>query len=208
MVCCWRWDRPLALRPCCCNGELVTSHPIFVIIVLALALQRLIELRVSGRHEAALLARGGSEHGADHFGWMKALHTLWFISMLAEVFLLDRPFIPILAVGALVLVVIGQGLRYAAILTLGQRWTVRVMTLPDEPPITHGIYRYVRHPNYLGVILEIAAVPLLHTAYLTSIIFTLANALLLRVRIRTEEHALDVDQHYTRAFAQRPRFLP
>ena len=128
--------------------------------------------------------------------------------MLAEVYLLDRPFIPWLTLAAIIFVLIGQSLRYAAILTLGPRWTVRVMTLPTEPPITRGIYRYVRHPNYLGVILEIAAVPLLHTAYLTALLFTLANAALLVVRIRTEERALELDNQYRRAFADRPRFIP
>ena len=184
------------------------TRVLFVIVVLALALQRALELRLSRRHEAAILARGGCEYGADHFGWMKALHIGWFIAMLAEVFLLDRPFIPWLAAVALVFFIAGQALRYAAILTLGPRWTVRVMTLPAEPPITRGIYRYVRHPNYLGVILEIAAVPLLYTAYLTALVFTLANAVLLAVRIRTEEHALELDNQYQRAFAGRPRFIP
>jgi methyltransferase len=74
--------------------------------------------------------------------------------------------------------------------------------------VTRGIYRYVRHPNYAGVILEIAAAPLLHTAYLTSIVFTLANAAVPAVRIRTEERALDIDNHYRHAFASRPRFIP
>ncbi len=184
------------------------ARVLFVVVVLALALQRLLEVRLSRRNEAYLLAHGGREYGADHFGWMKALHTAWFVAMLAEVFLLDRPFIPWLAAVAFVFFIIGQALRYAAILTLGPRWTVRVMTLPDEPPITRGIYRHVRHPNYLGVILEIVAVPLLHTAYLTALMFTLANAALLAVRIRTEEHALDLDNHYRHDFAGRPRFIP
>lgn len=187
---------------------MVDTRLLFVVFVLMLALQRLLELRLSRRHEAAILAQGGREYGADHFGWMKALHTAWFVAMLAEVFLLDRPFIPWLALVALVFVIIGQSLRYAAILTLGPRWTVRIMTLPGERPITQGIYGYVRHPNYLGVILEIAAVPLLHTAYLTALLFTLANAALLIVRIRTEERALDLDNQYRRAFADRPRFIP
>lgn len=186
----------------------MATRVIFVLLVLALALQRLLELRLSRRHEAGILAHGGREYGADHFGWMKALHTAWFIAMLAEVFLLDRPFIPWLAAVAFVFFLIGQVLRYAAILTLGPRWTVRVMTLPDEPLVTRGIYRYVRHPNYAGVILEIAAAPLLHTAYLTSMVFTLANAAVLAVRIRTEEHALDLDNHYQHAFVGRPRFIP
>jgi methyltransferase len=115
------------------------TRVLFVIIVLALALQRLLELRLSRRNEAAILAHGGREYGADHFGWMKALHTAWFVAMLAEVFLLDRLFIPWLAAVAFVFFIIGQALRYAAILTLGPRWMVRVMTLPDGPPITRGI---------------------------------------------------------------------
>ena len=184
------------------------TRVIFVVIVLALVLQRLLELRLSRHHEADILARGGREHGADQFGWMKALHTAWFIAMLTEVLLLDRPFIPWLFAMACVVFIIGQALRYAAILTLGPRWTVRVMTLPDEPLVTRGIYRHVRHPNYAGVILEVAAVPLLHTAYLTSLVFTLTNAALIAVRIRTEERALELDNHYRRAFAGRPRFIP
>jgi methyltransferase len=93
----------------------------------------------------------------------------------------------------LLIFVIGQSLRYAAIRTLGRRWTVRIVTLPDAPLVRSGIYRYLRHPNYLGVALEIAAVPLLHTAYLTAILFTLANACLLAVRIRAEERALGIN---------------
>jgi methyltransferase len=85
---------------------------------------------------------------------------------------------------------IGQSLRYAAILSLQWRWTVKIMTLPGLPLVRRGIYRYLRHPNYLGVVLEILAVPLLHTAYLTAILFSLANGLLLSVRIKTEDQAL------------------
>ena len=163
---------------------------IFIGIVLALAAQRLAELRLSRRNEARILAQGGREHAPEHFGVMKALHTSWFLAMIAEVVWLERPFTPLLSACALIVIVVGQSLRYAAIRTLGWHWTVRIMTLPDAPPVDHGIYRYVRHPNYLGVILEIAAVPLLHTAYLTSIFFTMANACLLTIRIRAEEKAL------------------
>ena len=102
----------------------------------------------------------------------------------------------------------GQGLRYAAIHTLGERWTVRVMTLPGAAPVTHGIYHFIRHPNYLGVMLEIAAVPLIHSAYLTAITFSIANGLLLAWRIRTEEAALNEQNNYEQSFADRPRFLP
>lgn len=181
---------------------------IFIAIVLALALQRLFELRLSRRNEARILAAGGREHAPGHFVAMKTVHTLWFVAMIAEVLWLDRPFVPLLSLCALIVFLIGQSLRYAAIRTLGWRWTVRVLAIPGAPPVTHGIYRHLRHPNYLGVILEIAAVPLLHTAYLTAAVFTLANAAVLAVRIRVEEQALSMHTDYARAFADRPRFIP
>jgi methyltransferase len=171
----------------------MVTHIIFIAIVLALAAQRLLELRWSRRNQARILATGGREHAPGHFGVMKVVHVAWFVAMIVEVFGLARPFVPALAACALLIFLIGQSLRYAAIRTLGWRWTVRIMTLPDAPLIRSGIYRYMRHPNYLGLVLEIAAVPLLHTAYLTAILFTLANACVLAVRIRAEERALRVD---------------
>jgi methyltransferase len=169
------------------------SQLAFTFIVALLAGQRLWELRRSARHEARLRAEGARESGAAHFGAMKALHTLWFAAMLAEVFLLTRPFVPMLAAGAMVVAIAGQLLRRAAMQALGPRWTARVLTVPGGAPITHGIYRHVRHPNYLGVVLELAAAPLIHTAYLTSIVFSLLNAALLAVRIRVEDRALATD---------------
>lgn len=168
----------------------MTSQTIFVAFVILLAIQRLFELRLSRRNEAQILAQGGREHAPEHFGLMKAMHTLWFVTMIGEVVLLDRPFIPWLAAGAFLMFLIGQALRYAAIRTLGPRWTVRIMTLPGAPPIQDGIYRLTRHPNYLGVALEIAAVPLIHTAYITAVFFTLFNAGILAIRIRAEEAAV------------------
>jgi methyltransferase len=128
--------------------------------------------------------------------------------MLAEVFFLKRPFLPRLACTALVLTSAVQSLRYAAIRTLGRRWTVRILTLPDTPPITRGIYRHIRHPNYAGVFLEILAVPLLHSAYLTSPLWTIANAVILGIRIRSEERALEVSVNRYENHLDRPRFIP
>jgi len=165
---------------------------VFTGLVVLLALQRIYELRLSGRHEALIRARGGREHVAWQVQAMKALHAGWFIAMLVEVYGWHRPFIPGLSLFALITLIAGQSLRYAAIRSLGWRWTVNVMTLPGIPPVQKGIYRYLRHPNYLGVILEILAVPLLHSAYLTAIVFSLANLLLLSARIRAEDCALRV----------------
>jgi methyltransferase len=124
--------------------------------------------------------------------------------MLLEVFLGRRKFRPWLAGPALSLFVVGQALRLTAIGTLGRRWSTRVMTLPGQPVVQRGIYRYIRHPNYLGVELEILFAPLVHSAFLTSAVFGLANALLLRDRIRREEQALDEDNEYREMFGMAP----
>ena len=163
---------------------------IFTALVILLALQRCYELRLSAKNEAIIRSLGGREHAAWQVQAMKVLHAGWFIAMLVEVYAFDRPFLPAVSLLALVVLLIGQSLRYAAILSLGWRWTVKVMTIPGLPLVRQGIYRYLRHPNYLGVGLEIFAVPLLHSAYLTAIVFSLANALLLSARIQTEDRAL------------------
>ncbi len=163
---------------------------LFTGFVLLLALQRLYELRLSRRNEAIIRSRGGREYAAWQVQAMKLLHAGWFIAMLVEVYVLRRPFVPVLSGLALVAFLLGQGLRYAALLTLKWRWTVRVMTIPGLPPMRQGIYRYIRHPNYLGVILEVLSVPLLHSAYITAIVFSMANLLLLSARVRVEDRAL------------------
>ncbi len=151
---------------------------------------------------------GGQEHFPGHFKVMKLLHLTWFFSMLAEVHLLKRPFQPFLTGAAAILLVAGQSLRYAAIRQLDWRWSIRIFTLPNLQPEEGGIYRHIRHPNYLGVILEIAAMPLIHNAYLTALAFSLANGILLAVRISREEEALEAAYGYKRTFSNQPRFIP
>ncbi len=181
---------------------------LFLGLIVLIAVQRVMELRLSKHNAEALQAQGGYEVGAGHMPWMKAMHTAWFIAILAEVVLLNRPFVPWLAVVGFIGLGIGQALRYAAIRTLGPRWTTNIMILPEAPPISSGLYRRIRHPNYLGVILEIAAVPLIHTAWLTAIVFTVLNGLVLRVRIRAEEQALREANAYDASVGQQPRFIP
>jgi methyltransferase len=172
------------------------------------AAQRLAELQNSRQNEVRLLARGGREHGRRHFALMRVVHAGWLASAVAEVCWLDRPFVPALAVSMLALFGVGQYLRLSARRALGSRWTVRVITLPGLPAVVSGPYRYVRHPNYLGVTLEIAALPLVHGAWLTALTFSLLDALLLGWRIRQEERALALDSDYDSRFAATPRFVP
>ena len=170
----------------------MVTRLLFLGFAASLGLQRLFELRLSKRNEQRILQRGGREHTPETYHWIVTLHAAWFAAMLLEVFAGRRKFHPRLAALAFSLFAAGQALRLAAIRTLGWRWSTRVMTVPgpEGAPVQHGIYRYLRHPNYLGVELEILAAPLLHSAYLTSAVFGIANALLLRDRIRREEQAL------------------
>jgi methyltransferase len=168
--------------------------------------ERFYELALSRRHAAALLARGGVELGQSHYGVMKLVHTLFLFSCAAEAVLLHRSFPGALGVAALVGAVAAQGLRYWAIRTLGERWSTRVIVLPGAEPITSGPYRYMRHPNYLAVILEMICVPMVYGAWITAIAFSIANGLLLLVRIQAEEHALG--PRWSQAFQGAARFLP
>jgi methyltransferase len=185
------------------------TRTLFLLLWTLVVTQRLWEVRLSKKHEALLRAAGAREHAGAQMPWMVLLHALWLVAMPLEVWLLGRPFTFALGIPALFVFALGQSLRMLAIRTLGDRWTVRVVTpTSGEPPVTTGIYRYLRHPNYLGVALEILALPLVHGAYLTAIAFSLLNALLLRARIRAEERALSETSAYAALFAQRPRFVP
>lgn len=181
---------------------------IFSGIVVAVILQRLVEVRLSDRHKAEILKRGGQEHGDNLLGAVKVLQVSWWIAMIVEVWYLDRPFLPALAAVALTATIAGQVLRYLSMQALEWRWTLPIMTVSGMPVVESAVYRYLRHPNWLGVILEIAFLPLIHSAYLTAIAFSLANAWLMSKRIQTEERALSKNTNYATAFANKPRFFP
>jgi methyltransferase len=108
----------------------------------------------------------------------------------AEVWLLQRPWKIEVAVVASLLLVVALGLRWWTLATLGARWTTRVVVVPGEHLVKTGPYRWLRHPNYLAVVVEIAAIPMIHSAWLTAVIFSAANLAILRHRIAAEERAL------------------
>ncbi len=187
---------------------MLTTKAFFVGIVVAVFLQRLFELRISQLHVAYMLAHGGREHGSNYLWVVKVLQVSWFVAMIAEVWWLNRPFVPVLAAVGLSAAIAGQFLRYLSMQALRSRWTLPIITIPGAPVVDSGIYRYLRHPNWLGVILEIAALPLIHSAYITAILFSVANAFLMVKRIHTEEQALSENNNYADIFADRPRFIP
>jgi methyltransferase len=164
---------------------------LYAVLLLATGIERLIELAVSKRNAAWAFARGGVEFGQLHFPAMVALHTGLLVACLIEVVEGGRPFIPALGWPALVVVVASQALRWWCIGTLGRRWNTRVIVVPGLPLVTKGPYRWLRHPNYIVVVAEGLALPLVHTAWITAIAFTVLNAiLLLAFRIPVEEKAL------------------
>lgn len=162
----------------------------FTLLIVAVGLERLAELVVSNRNRAWSLARGGVETGTGHYPPMVLLHTGLLAGALVEVWLADRPFIPALGWPMLALVCAGQGLRWWCIAVLGPQWNTRVIVVPGAVRVHRGPYRVFSHPNYVAVVVEGVALPLVHTAWVTALVFTVLNAALLTVRIRAENTAL------------------
>ncbi|MFJ9948188.1 isoprenylcysteine carboxyl methyltransferase family protein [Kitasatospora sp. NPDC091207] len=162
----------------------------YTLLIVLVAAERLAELVVARRNAAWSRARGGVEYGRGHYPVMVLLHTGLLAGCLAEVHLAHRPFLPALGWPMLTLVLAAQALRWWCIRTLGPRWNTRVIVVPDLPLVTVGPYRLLSHPNYLAVILEGAALPLVHSAWLTATAFTLLDLPLLAARLRCENAAL------------------
>jgi methyltransferase len=162
----------------------------YTLLVVAVGAERLAEVALSRRNQRWLAARGAVEAGAEQYPWMVALHSGFLASCVAEVWLLRRPFVPPLAVAMGLVLAAAMVLRAWTMRTLGRRWTVRVLAVPGEGPVAAGPYRLLDHPNYLAVVLEVAALPLVHTAWLTAVVFSVLDGMLLRARIRVENRAL------------------
>jgi methyltransferase len=158
-------------------------------LVLLVALERVAELVVSLRNARWSFERGGVESGRRHYPFMVALHTVLLAACMVEA--LHRPFVPALGWTMLAVVLLAQGLRWWCITVLGHQWNTRVIVVPGLRLVAGGPYRWIRHPNYVAVVAEGIALPLVHTAWVTALVFTGLNLPLLAVRIRTEETALN-----------------
>ncbi len=162
----------------------------YVVLVLAVAGERVAELILTARHLSWARSQGAVESGRGHYPWMVGLHTALLLGCLAEVVVLDRPFVPALGYPMVVAVAASQALRWWCIATLGRQWNTRVVVVPELPLVRRGPYRWLHHPNYLAVVVEGVALPLVHTAWLTAALFTACNAALLSTRIRCENRLL------------------
>lgn len=159
-------------------------------LIVATAIERLIEVRVSLRNAQWSFERGGVEYGAGHYPFMVVLHTGFLFACIGEAWFLEREFSPLLGYPMLLLAISTQILRWWCINTLGPRWNTRVIIVPNLPRVTNGPYQYFSHPNYMVVALEGIALPLIHSAFYTAISFTILNGLLMVVRLRCENKAL------------------
>jgi methyltransferase len=167
----------------------MVSQALYSVLIAAIALQRLSEVALSRRNRAWALARGALEFGSRQLPAIKLLHTAFLCGCLIEVGSGARPFIPALGVPCLAIIVACQAVRYWTVATLGPRWNVSILVIPGLPLEQGGPYRFLRHPNYLVVVFEGLAIPLVHSAWLSALLFTLVNVPLLRARIHCEEAA-------------------
>jgi methyltransferase len=187
-------------------SELGTSFWAFALLFAAVGVLRVLELVVSARRTQQRQQKLVSEPAL--FPAMVLLHVGLLTAPCLEVWLGGRPLIPALAIASGVVLVLATALRVATLRALGRAWNVRVVVPAETAVVTDGPYRWIRHPNYLVVILEILALPLIHTAWVSALALSLLNAVILWRRIRTEEAALSELPAWREAMADRKRLIP
>lgn len=154
-------------------------------IILLVAVQRLLEMRTARRNAKLLLAQGGIEYGQGHYPLLVLLHAAWLVTLFVAVAPGQSIDWGLLAAYGLL-----QGLRYWVVVSLGPYWTTRIISVPGAPLVRRGPYRYIRHPNYVVVVAEIALLPLVFGAWQIALVFSALNALILAWRIKVEDRAL------------------
>ncbi len=184
------------------------SRALYVGLIAVVAALRLVELRLSKRNQQRLAAQGATKAADPRFPAMVVLHTAVLAGAAAEVVFLQRPFIPLLAAPMGALFLAANALRWWVIHTLGTHWNVQVMDSARLGVITGGPYRWVRHPNYSAVFVEMFSLPLIHTAWLTATAGSAVHAWVLHGRIAAEERVLLADPAYRAGMGAKPRFLP
>lgn len=180
----------------------------YISLLVLVGLERLAELVISRRNQRQLEKRGVRKIPEPHFRWMVILHTCVLVGAGVEVLYLHRPLIAALAIPMLTLFVLSNLLRWWVIRILAEHWNVEVMDSSRIGVVTSGPYRWVRHPNYVGVVAEVFSLPMIHTAWITSIAGTLGYLEVLRHRLRVEDSMLMSDPTYRLAMGEKPRFFP
>ena len=181
---------------------------LFLALLLAVAALRILELRISRRHQQQMSRRGALKVRDPYFRWMAMFHTLVLAGAAVEVVLLHRPLIPALAVPMSALFLAANVVRWWVIRTLGEHWNVQVVDSSRLGFVTAGPFRYVRHPNYAAVFVEMLALPLIHTAWITALVGAALHVVILSLRLSIEDPVLLGNPDYAAAMGSKPRFLP
>jgi methyltransferase len=176
-------------------------------LLVGVVLLRVVELWFSRRHQVRLLAAGGKKVAESFYPLMVVVHAGLFVASALEVWLYQRPFVPALGLPMLSLLALCLAGRIWVWRSLGEQWNVQVV-ISTQPVVDWGPYRYVRHPNYCIVIVEMFALPLVRSAFFTALVFSILNAAILWQRIRREEAALLTRPEYKAKMGMKPRFLP
>jgi methyltransferase len=169
---------------------------------------RLAEMRISRRNQQKLAAKGASRVSEPSFHWMVALHAGVLIGAGTEVILLHRLLIPALAIPMAVLFLLSNALRWWVIRTLRGHWNIQVVDSARLGVVTQGPFRWIRHPNYLAVFVELMALPLIHTAWITALSGAVCHLWVLHKRLAVEDPVLLANPAYRAAMGGKPRFLP
>ena len=180
----------------------------FDALLITVGTMRLVELSLSRRNQRRLVERGARHIRDPHFGWMVTAHIGILAGAALEVAFLNRPFLPLLAATMFGLFLAANAVRWWVIRTLKMQWTVRVMDSARLGVVTGGPFCFVRHPNYAAVYVELLALPLIHTAWLTALLGSLLHAWVLARRLAVEEPALMACQAYREKMAYKARFVP
>jgi len=188
--------------------KMSVSVILFLALLLAVAALRIFELRISKRHQQRMTSRGAAKVKDPYFRWMAMFHTLVLIGAAAEVVFLHRPFIPVLALPMLALFLVANVVRWWVIRTLGEHWNVQVVDSTKLGFVASGPFRYVRHPNYAAVFVEMIALPLVHTAWIIALVGAVAHIIVLSLRLSVEDPVLLSNPDYVAVMGSKPRFLP
>lgn len=173
---------------------------LFAFVISFIIAQRIVELIIAKQNEKWMRGQGAFEVGASHYPWMVAMHIAFFVSLIAEVTLLERSLSPfwMLFIGVFL---VAQVMRIWCLVSLGKFWNTKIIVLPGADVVRRGPYKWIRHPNYLIVTTELLVLPLLFSSYFTAIVFGFLNVWMLSVRIPAEEKALKEATNYQEKFS-------
>ena len=181
---------------------------LFLGLLVAVGIARLLEMRLSRRHQRALARAGKLVEPEPGFPIMVALHSAILVGAAVEVVVGHRRFIPAIGIPAGVIFLAANGLRWWVIRTMAGHWNVRVVDSVPLGVVSTGPFTWVRHPNYVAVFVELVALPLIHGAYVTAVLGALAHLAVLARRIALEERVLMASPAYREAMGGKPRFVP